>query len=243
MEIKHEKLWPIVRARLREYMTLSNWNIAAIAEATDSTCETVTGWLGTNEPTGERLIKLWHVLEAAGLDSPELQLLTYPNRLCGQLLTFGCLSLKELQGVIGVQNHQAVLRMLRGSTPARWMNTPDELTERYWSQLEKARQRIPKVAAAASGTQASERPVVPVASVTPVKSLAGDALADLSGDPTLLTAVLLSAASPLVRHLESDACTPQERSRLRDLMGDSGMFNLSTSLNRLCSERARNLRK
>jgi hypothetical protein len=68
----------------------------------------------------------------------------------------------------------------------------------------------------------------------------GSSLSELSGDHTLLAAVLLGAASPLVRYLDSDDCTPQERSRLRELMGQDGMFDLSTHFNRLCSERARN---
>jgi hypothetical protein len=52
-------------------------------------------------------------------------------------------------------------------------------------------------------------------------------------------AMLLSAAMPMVRVLNSDACSPEDRSYLREIMGEDGIFELSNILNALCSERAR----
>ena len=60
-----------------------------------------------------------------------------------------------------------------------------------------------------------------------------------SSDSLLVTATLLGAVLPLVRHFNSDACNPQQRSSLRKLVGSDEMFDLSNIVNNLCSERAR----
>lgn len=239
MELKHEQLWPVVHTRLREYMTASNWDIEAVATGTCSTTETVAGWLSGKEAAGERLIKLWHLLAALGCDSPEMEQLGRPNFLCGQLLTFGIVGLDELQEVIGVQNPQAVLRMLRGSEPMRWHYPADALTELYGDQLNEALARLPQL-----GVKSAVTLVKSVASTKRVPSLAAAGkMAESMGagnEKLLITAAILSAALPLVRYLNSDDCTPEDRSKLRSLMGEAGMFELSNHFNSLCSERARN---
>lgn len=237
MELKHEHLWPIVHARLREYMAASDWDIETVASGTGSAPDTVIGWLGNDkEPNGERLIKLWHLLAASGCDSPELKRLGAPNFLCGQLLTFGVVSLEELHEIIGVTNAQAVLRMLRGSEPMRWHHDYNELNELYGDQLTEALTRVQK-----QGVTSTVKAVVPTEQL-PSLPEAGElaAIMSASADKLLITAALLGAVRPLVSHLNSDDCTPQDRSKLRSLLGDDGMFELSNHFHALCSERARN---
>ena len=224
MELKQEHLWPLVHARLRAYRA-ATWNIDQVAAATGSTPEPFTGWLASMEPTGERLIKLWHFLAASGCESPELNQLRPINRVCGQLLTFGLVDMAFLQSSIDVTQPQPVLRMLRGSEPFRWHVTEQELRELYGPELKDALQGV-----SITGNSV----------ITESTSVASSPLAfDLRSDPVVLTATLLGAVSPLVADLVSDSTSPEERSRRRDLLGNEQMFKLSTTFNRLCSERAR----
>ena len=71
MEIKSGELWLLVGPRLRTYME-QLWDFETIAQMTSSTVGTVSGWLAGQTPPGERLIRLWHILSTAGLESPEL---------------------------------------------------------------------------------------------------------------------------------------------------------------------------
>lgn len=234
MEFKHESLWPIVHSRLREYMTASNWDIETVADGTDSTPDTVAGWLAGREAIGERLIRLWHLLAALGCDSPELDELKPINFLCGQLLTFGVVSMDELHDTISVSKHQAVLRMLRGSDPLRWCLTYEELIELYEDQLQAALARLPKLDATADPKPATQERV-------PSLSAAGRIVEGMSveGENLLVAAAVFNAALPLARHLDSDDCSAEQRSSLRRLIGEENMFDLSNHLNNLCSERAR----
>ena len=63
----------------------------------------------------------------------------------------------------------------------------------------------------------------------------------LSADPKLLLASLLGASAPLAKVLLSEATTAEERSKFRELVGTEVLFELSNTLNALCSERARGL--
>lgn len=234
MEYKHETLWPIVHSRLREYMVASDWDIETIANCTGSASDTVVGWLAGKEAIGERLIRLWHLLAALGCDSPELDKLRQPNFLCGQLLAFGVVGMDELHDTIGVGNHQAVLRMLRGSEPMRWHLSYDELSELYGDQLRDALTRVPKLDVATRPKPVKQERV-------PSLSVAGRIVESASSENEnlLIAAAVFNAALPLARYLDSDGCSPEQRSNLRRLIGEENMFDLSNHLNNLCSERAR----
>jgi hypothetical protein len=66
----------------------------------------------------------------------------------------------------------------------------------------------------------------------------GPPASSIDADPVTKLAALLERAYPLVRQLLEDA-TAEERQRLREVLGGDGLFNVSTALNLLCSERAR----
>lgn len=52
---------------------------------------------------------------------------------------------------------------------------------------------------------------------------------------------LLKSASPLAERLNADETPPAARALLRELLGFNGVFDLSNSLNDLCSETARSM--
>ena len=54
-----------------------------------------------------------------------------------------------------------------------------------------------------------------------------------------VTANKIKALRPLVALILSDQFVPDERKRLRHLVGDDGVFHLKNALARLCSEAAR----
>lgn len=231
MEVPSSQLWSIVRPRFREYISTNGQRIGLVAHVTSSSPITVKRWLANGEPNGERLIKLWYLLAALGCESPELNKLDSFNRLCGDLLTFGVMSLDDLQAMMGVQHKQPVLMMLRGGTPLRKLLSYAELRDAHADQLDQLRKEVLD----AWGVQSSDPQALPaekeVHEIVTALSTGGDTL--------LVTAALLGALLPLARHLDSDDCTPQDRSKLRSLMGEDGMFELSNHFNRLCSERAR----
>lgn len=232
MELKHDLLLPLVHSRLREYIGQS-WAFELVAKMTSSTEATVSGWLIGNEPNGERLIRLWHLLAARGIKSPELDELPKLNHYCGELLTFGVITLDEVRQIFGHRDPQRTLAALRGTPPMHPHFTYDQLKEMYDDQLQESKRQLPPLkqsVATPRRSAASQRSTVPEVVSEATRS----------GDPPLLLASLLGAALPIVRHLNSEDASPEDRSRLRTLMGETGMFELSNHFEALCSERARN---
>lgn len=226
MEIKSEQLWPLVQPRLRSYLGRT-WDFGLVTNTTGTTTSTVTGWLADQvPPSGERLIKLWHLLEALGLESPELAELPGFNRYCGELLTFGVITMKELQEICELANSQSALLMLRGKPPMRPQLTVEELYELHDETLQVRRADLFDSSGPDSGQETSDDTSAMSVSIQ-------------GGDVVVFTASMLGTVLPLVRHLDSDQATPADRSRLRALVGNDDMFDLSNILNHLCSERAR----
>jgi hypothetical protein len=227
MEIKSEQLWSVVKPRLRMYIG-HTWDLELVAKTTGSTVPTVTGWLADQVPPGERLIKLWHLLAASGIDSPELDGLPAFNAYCGKLLMLGVVDIKELMTVCHLANPQGVLSVLRGTPPMHPQFTAHELQELYGDEVQTRLHEITRV----DTKKTSAPPQAP--------SRAPSALHAVSPATVTVLAAHLEAVLPLVRLLNSDACSAEDRSRLRSLIGNDEMFELSNVLNNLCSERARN---
>ncbi len=230
MEIKSEQLWSLVRPRLRSYLGRT-WDFDTVAQVTGSTVQTVAGWLAGQAPPAERLIKLWHVLAILGYESLELEELPAFNRYCGELLTFGGVGNEELQHIWGLHHSQGVLAALRGTPPMHPQYTLEELRVMYDVTLQDAK---------SSFLQGRESPASQQGDLTARSSVDTSVITVLQGmDDVLFTATLLGALLPLLRHLNSDECTPQERSLLRTLVGNDEMFDISNLTSDLCSERAR----
>ena len=139
--------------------------------------------------------------------------------------------MKELQGICNLVNPQGVLMMLRGTPPMRPQFTVEELRRVNDEVLQSMRAEIKPIDIA-----------VPVASAPRKYVDSGELVRKTSanGDRILVfTASHLLAALPLVRYLDSEECTAEDRSTLRRLVGNEEMFDLSNHLNNLCSERAR----
>lgn len=230
MTMTSDGIWSLVGPRLRLFLG-QTWNFDFVAEATGSTVPTVSNWLANQVPPAERIIKLWHLLAAVGYDSPEIDELPVFNRYCGELLAFGVVGFDELKDFCGVTDANAVLRMLRGTMPQRPQFTPEELSELYERELRKRKADAPRVDVLVS----TETPEAELISQPSAQA------ADTIGNVGLVvsTASALSSVLPLVRYFDSDDCMSVERSRLRALVGNDGMFELSNHLNNLCSERAR----
>jgi hypothetical protein len=62
---------------------------------------------------------------------------------------------------------------------------------------------------------------------------------DMGGSIVEPLGSLLQAALPLARALESDACSDEERQRLRELVGAEDFFELTNLLHRLGGRHAR----
>jgi hypothetical protein len=236
MEIKSKQLWSLVQPRLREYLS-QTWDFNLVASMTGSTKLTVTGWLADQIPPGERLIRLWYLLEASGLKSPELNKLPSFNRYCGELLTFSILDMKDLQSICNLASSQGVLSMLRGTPPLRPQYTLDELGELYGEMLQPLKQGLTQL-----DTPGPERLSLggSVQATAPV-SVDDGSFAETASVNMLFEASRLCSVLPLVRYFDSDDCSAEQRSRLRRLVGNEEMFDLSNHFNNLCSERAREL--
>ena len=227
MELKSDKLWTLVQPRLRLFIG-QTWDFELVAETTGSTVPTVTGWLADQVPPGERLIKLWHLLAASGIASPELDGLPAFNAYCGKLLMLGVVDVKELQSICHLANPQGVLSALRGTPPMHPQFTVDELQEMYGDEVQIRLRTIIRY-----DNVESPAPAKPAVSEVAEQRTVGAAM-------VTLTAAHLGAVLPLVRVLNSDESSAKDRSRLRSLVGNDEMFELSNILNNLCSERARN---
>jgi hypothetical protein len=228
MEFKSEQLWPLVLPRLRSYQESHNWDVGLVTSVTNSTVKTVTGWLNGQPPNGERLIKLWHLLAAVGLESPELAKLPAFNRYCGELLTFGVTTMEELQEICNVGMPKSILLMLRGKPPMHPQYDLAELKELYEARLQARRAELMSAPLPEAGP---ERIEPPSGAPSPARS---------KGEHLITYAAsMLKGVLPLVRQLNSEQSSAVDRSGLRDAVGNDDMFELSNILNDLCSERAR----
>ena len=235
--MESKELWPILHARLRVYLG-KTWDVDGLSKAIGVTPGTLGEWLTTSRPAnGERLIRMWHYFAAIGIDSPEVQELPAINRYAGELLAMNILTMDDLGEVFGVRNAQTVLQILRGTPPMRPLMSYRDLKDIHDTKLEAQKARLPSLGDEEGAEELLNQPpispsVSPSAMLKEVRS--GDR------DYTLKPAVALSSVLPLCRHLNSDSCTSQDRSRFRDLIGSEALFELSNTLGSLCGERARN---
>ena len=174
------------------------------------------------------------------------------NRYIGELFAFSLLTKQEVLDICKQNYNDGAIRTMRGVPPMHQQYDLQQLKELYDESLTAARKQfqesLPSVTTAARTTELPP-PVAPVRVVPSAhpkavpQHVSQPAVPLLTDNPVLTLATLLSAAVPLARHLSSDTCTSEQRSQLRDLMGERGMFDLSNEINALCSERARSMRK
>ena len=123
-----------VAERLREHKDRITVN--HIASFCGLTTQAVSGWLkGATPPGGLITIKLAHLLQLIGVDSPELDLLQEEqplNAFVCRMLAFGTIDIEEAQLICGGVGVQAVYKACRGSgtsTPfGTYTNEPPDHT-------------------------------------------------------------------------------------------------------------------
>ena len=230
-----KEIWPSVLERLRTHVA-GQWDIEGFSATIGVAPQTLGEWLANvSPPVGERLIRLWHFLAAVGYDSPELNRVEPFNRYLGQLLAMSVITMNDVQELLNVKNAQTALQILRGSKPMHPLVNLAELKQEYDSVLSAKLAELP----ARNKGQPKQRQAQPARTEKPSAS-SSQVVTSKGSVYALDAATMLSGALPLCRWLNSDSCTPEERSRFRDLMGSEALFELSNTTGSLCSERARN---
>ncbi|HZM64430.1 MAG TPA: hypothetical protein VFB59_04825 [Candidatus Saccharimonadales bacterium] len=225
---------------LLERLRRANLPVQLVKEFTDTKPDTINDWLvGEQRPIGIRLLKLMHLLAALGIDSPELEENVTPyGAFLGRLVAFKLVTPEQAQAFLGTGHVQAVYDTAFGhrdpnDAVIKPKQTLEELEKLYSSVLLEAedalRRKFVREDSPASG---QARASTPSAATPP-------ATEGPSRDHFLMEAAQrLGAVLPLARYLVSEKCSPEERAFVREHLGEEGMFELSTLINRLCSERA-----
>lgn len=244
-------LFGLLQPRLQTYV--ANNDVAVLCDFIDVVPTTIQTWAkGTHPAQGVNLIRLWHFMAAVGFDSPELDSLNPYTRYVGELLAYSIIPIDEASQLFGVRTVQSTHQHLRGMHQiARPAFGLDELMALYDEQMQKEKQKLREQLSDIPGLQETDTMVrgpsasaavpEPLVSKTSTAHVPPNELQFARNkDAGIMTlATLLSSALPLARDINSDNCTAADRSRLRDLLGEGGVFELSNILNALCSERAR----
>lgn len=241
-------LFKKVQPRLVDYSRTND--LLAMREFIGVVLPTIEGWASGRHPAkGENLLRLWHFLAAAGFKSPELRALEPYPLYVSELFAYSIISIEEARQLLGIRNNQSAYKQMRGELrPAAPSLKFEELSELYDSQLQEAKMKLKQQLVVANDSQEPSTMARGPSSTTPSAEhhgsenlFPGSSLQfGSSKDSGIITlATMLSSAMPLARYLNSDSCTPEHRSRFRDLMGDGNVFEISNILNSLCSERAR----
>jgi hypothetical protein len=242
MEVKD--LFKVVQPRLSEYRR-THGNLQPVCIFVEAVPSTVMAWAANDRPAqGARLLRLWHLLAAAGYESPEMKTLPPISRYLSELFAYSCINMEEAMQLAGVKNEQSALLIMRGSPPMNPAMPLDELAELYQEQLETAKVALLATlpgAPEAPPSQLTAMPTPQPAVVEPASppALPGVPVGVTSDSKVYTLATLLGAALPLARGLNSDRSKPADRALLRELMGETGVFELSNILDALCGERAR----
>lgn len=251
-------LWEIVLPRLRDQVERGTVEVEQLAVFCKAAPVTIRSWLKGDHPAkGEKLLRLWHILSLGG-DAPEIDSLPEVNKFLSRLYAFGILDIQEVQLYAGMDSAHVgnVYKALRGQPLMRRPIEAAELYAMYEEQLLSAIAAIRPTAPAAQNTtdDIPETAATPTRAVqqppreipeeipeTETTAIIASATSLLSTDPKLLLASLLGASAPIAKVLLSNATTAEERSNFREIIGTEVLFELSNTLNALCSERARGL--
>ncbi len=241
--MNHEQIWLKVRDRLRLYFG-QTYKIQSISDLVNVSNNTIVAWLADEYPAkGENLVTLWHVLEAIGFDSPEMDDLPRFNRYLGELFAFSVIGINEVKELCNVSNSQTALQILRGQPPMHPALNYTELIAMYSDQLtEKKRDALLKLTPISDSISQSGNQTQARQTNEPVNVASAIQIGYTNDNGVLMAATVLGQALPIVRHLISDECTPADRNRVRELLGEGTMFELSNYFESLCSERARQIK-
>jgi len=224
--ISSEDIWRVLRPRLRRFIA-DTGDIGLIKQYTDCESATIGGWLAETMPLADKLIRVWHLLDALGYESPEMGALDALQRYLGRIYTFGVIDMERLRELLIVANQQDAIFFLRGRPSLRLgLKDLPELKQKHDARLNEIIAGLPKIAEGQPDSQpAAEHAVVVHEGM----------------DKVLLLATLIGAALPLARDLVESG-TPAQRSALRKVTGSPTLptiFALSNYMGALCGESAR----
>ncbi len=207
--------------------------------------DVMANWLaGNRHPVGENLIRMTFYLEFLGYKVAEIEAMRPEVRDVARLFAFGISSIPEIADMVGYKGGErsgieTTRLVLQGKHAVLRDKLPHfaAFAELHGAQLESLKRNAPNVLR-------TERPVASVqprepTSPTVALRTARDAPA---GHDAIIRALagFVQAAVPLVDLVLSDEFTPEERQRVRDLVGNEGVSRLSNLFTRLSGEAARN---
>ena len=205
-----------------------------VCNFTGSSRATTQRWAAnTNPAKGGNEIRLWQFLLAAGYESPELRIPEF-NQYLAELYAHSIITIGDAASLAGVTDEQTALRIMRGQPPMH-PTALEEIKSTFGEQLRDAQRDLQQKLRVVGATTL---PSLPEASA--------EVLAEAPAFDVLVPvlAAMVEGLTPLAQQAV-ESWTPAQRSRLRELAGDSlfelanSTYNLSQILSALNSERAR----
>jgi hypothetical protein len=188
--------------------------------------KTVLGWYERNSPPeGTVLLKLRAFLSHWGCTVTELEQLNPTVRKISTLVGWGVVTPEELATLLGNRSAKHLVAVLQGreNTSAQCLTAMEQLYTRYAASLQK---------------KVSEYNTLPAVGEMP-PTARPQKPSVRKHDPIAILAHLINATLPLAELVNSDSFTAEDRRRLHELAGSNTVFNAANELNRLCSEKAR----
>jgi len=184
---------------------------------------------------GLPLVKMRYFLKAQGYEVLELEALRSEVEKFGELVAYGLMTIQEAVEVLNYTDQHGVFRVLHGELsqlPNARIISIRGCLERHKNNLQKAKSEW----SAIWGVQyvAPIAPLLTQPKVEPVHTNSN------MRDDIVIFSGLVRALLPVVMRLSSDSCSAENRKIARSEAGSQNVFDLSTGLNRLCSETARN---
>lgn len=209
-------------------------------------------WLdGARKIEGIKAVKLWHLLEVATGYSQELSAIraSYPlGEYIGRLLAYNVITSDEAREVCGGVKNEAVIRAIRGQgTLLRPAKGIEDLQKEYGDIIE---ERTSALRRWLRGESLPKEPLRPVSDTNGshemLQSVSTNSEADEaqaptapagSGDRMALINQLARQISDggIAARIALEELTPDERTSLRKLLGDRGLFSISNALNNLAA--------
>lgn len=251
------ELGPLLMARLAKVNQLPDGQplLIEMREFVGVERDTVMRWLRepTKHPRGEKLNKLWHFLQAAGIDSPELKKLQETHAFgayLGMLMAYGVITLEEAVDYCGLTSEQSALQVIRGGQrPVEPKESLEGLRAIYEEELDRLvgelSERLANLRSGSESTSSSVEVRIPLPPVmvskpkaelsVPIQSESGDGNTDFILD---LAAAIAQLHVKVLYAL--DALTSEEIALVRKYANSNVLFDLSNALNRMGSTRALN---
>jgi len=215
---------------------------------------TVRRWITTNSVSGvggTNAIKLRVFLELSGFTITELHSLKNSVKTCAEILAFGMIKIEDVcaavNGSVSPSTINRTYSILLGRTEAasEQIQLFEMFNLAHSSALKNKRVEWQERVVATSGApveQVSPPETARKSSGEKISQIVSPEPAQLGPESKLMKEIFVSLAPTflaLVAFLVSNACTPEERKRLRAQVGEEKIFRISTATARLCNETSR----